>query len=475
MSIADIERESIINEANTAQDTLLFLLNAIPTDTRELIFGESFRGDLDFSVLGTLGYRFIQKIEFTHKGEITTVSNLPPDLKTFICPNQMMTEFDNKLFYLEELDLASNHLRKIDLVPFPTLIKLNLNRNELSELKDIPTDLEELYVDHNNIRILKLKNTLKLRVLHCVGNDLIRIQNVPDSMVDMKLDESPLSQVDNRVDPEEADQAERNIDYVESLREYFNLKNKYETAALDMRTKLYSRGLTRKQKINLAKEARPKCIRCSRPFGTVFESVDRKYIARCGNKQNPCDLNIQLYRGHFTIRETLMNNTQFMVSDTKESIIKQKLDTLFGYISEKESAQLFQDELETHNTYNEAYNSIRNEFNDLHNNPHTHELILAKTRQIYELKNTMKQMLEEYEAEFNPNIMEAITNVYVNEYMPEIQNLRRMKYEVMEMNAVFKSSDTKDESDVYQMFQKDVALMKRMVSEEEPPRVIAFK
>jgi Leucine-rich repeat (LRR) protein len=475
MSIADIERESIINEANTAQDTLVFLLNAIPTDSRELIFGESFRGDLDFSVLSTLGYQFIQRIEFTHKGEITSVSNLPPDLKTFICPNQMMTEFDHKLFYLEELDLASNHLRKIDLAPFPTLIKLNLNRNELSELKDIPTDLEELYIDHNNIRILKLKNTLKLRVLHCVGNDLIRIQNVPDSMVDMRLDESPMARVDNRVEPEEANQVERNIDYVESLHEYFNLKSKYEAEVLKMRTKLYSRGLTRKQKINLAKEVRPKCIRCSRPFGTVFESVDRKYIARCGNKQNPCDLNIQLYRGHFTMREEMMNNTRFIVSDTKESIIKQKLDTLFGYISEEESAQIFKDELETHNIYNEAYTSTRNEYNELHNNPHTRELILAKTRQLYELKNTMKKMLADYEAESNPNIMEAITNVYVNEYMPEIQNLRRMKYEVMEVNAIFKSTDTKEDSAIYQLFQKDVALTKLECSEDEPPRVIAFK
>jgi hypothetical protein len=76
-------------------------------------------------------------------------------------------------------------------------------------------------------------------------------------------------------------------------------------------------------------------------------------------------------------------------------------------------------------------------------------------------------MLAEYDRDGNESTMEVLSNIYVNEYMPEIRNLRMLHYEIMEMNS--------PEEDMQQLFQRDVALERDDLVSGEAPRVVAFK
>lgn len=479
MSVIDERRESVMRNNNTAQDTLSFLLEKMNQDIKELVVGVELHGDVDFGILKENGFRFVSAIRFTKPGEITTVSNLPNQLKVFECPNQLLVEFASVLPYLEELNLEGNSLRRVDFIPLPKLKKLNVNGNQLSEIKNLTSSLEELYINRNGVRILNLTYLTKLRVLHSIGNDMLRIQNVPTSMVDLRIEENPMVDIGYTAMPEQQtgdsiteDSVE--VDYIESLRRYFELKAKYENAVKAMKLNAFGKGKTKKQGQKLAKEVRPKCIYCRRPFGTIFENRDRRYIAVCGNKNEPCELNIQLYRGSHSKREFMMYLFREQMDDLKDGIISQKLDTLFGYISEEKSAEKFKRQLKEYSIDNNIYKDLLNEYNEMHHSKHKRELIRNKIQQVYDLKNAMKRLLTQYETEENLEIMGVITDIYLREYLPETHNLRLLCYEVMEMVETGESKDTAQHK-VKQLFQKDVSLSKLEHSSGEPPRVIAYK
>jgi hypothetical protein len=493
-------RQDIINNNNTAQQALEFLLDNVGTGISELNITDPLSGDLNFSILKTKGFRNVKKIRFTTPGNVTSVANLPTGLLSFYCTNQLLVHFSEILPSLEELHLENNHLQHIDLIPMMKLKVLNLNNNRLSDKmefsytvanttqrktrttefsKILPDTLEELYISHNQLRLINIQRLQRLRVLHAAGNRMLRIQNVPASIVDLQIEENPMVEVEYSAMPESTqlettENVVSKMDYLESLNEYFAMKTKYETDVQTQLRKLFARGRTRKQKQNLVKEYRHPCIKCRRPFGTIFESRDRRYIARCGNAGNPCELNVQLYRGSYELTETLLYEFQTQMEITKEDIISQKLDTLFSYLSEDKSAEKFKQELKMYSIDNNIYKELLNKHIEMHSNPHKRELIRNKIQQIYDLKNAMKQMLTDYQKDGNAEIMHTITDIYIKEYLPEIHNLRLLNYEVMEMIILEDSSSKEDECFIRQLFQKDVALPKLEYLSGEPPRVIAF-
>ena len=66
-------------------------------------------------------------------------------------------------------------------------------------------------------------------------------------------------------------------------------------------------------------------------------------------------------------------------------------------------------------------------------------------------------------------ILKEIMDIYVNEYSPEIHNLRQINYEVMEMNGL--DEDNKE----YQLFQMDAKLSQLEFSSGELPSVVYFR
>ena len=471
MSLITERRESVMRDNNTAQDTLEFMLEKMNPATKELVIGESLHGDLDLSLLETKGFRYVSRIEMTKPGEITTLSNIPKGVRELVFPDQLLSEISGLPSNLEVLRLEGNDLHTLDLGELSKLKILHISDNRIETPGPLPSSLEELYADRNGIRTLDLKELTKLSILHLSGNDLVRLTNVPPSIVDLQVEDNPMLSVDYAALPtdvpvETGPDVSRNLDYVDSLRVYFQLKRKYERDLLDARLQVYRNAGKRSVGMKRAKTVKIKCVQCARLVGTLFEQRDRRYIARCGSSDNPCDLKIQLYRGDYVNRERMLSLFRESMEDYKDSIILQKLDTLFGYLTEDKSAEKFKKQIQDYSLNNKTFRELEAEYNEIHFNPHKREMIRAKLAQIYELKNTMKKMLEEYDRDANESTMETISNIYVNEYMPELRNLRLLNYEVMEMNET-------DQMD-YLLFQRDVALERDDIASGEKPRVVAF-
>lgn len=92
-----------------------------------------------------------------------------------------LPEFLSSLPGLELLDLRSNAFTELP----PGLKSLSLKRlylddNQLSDLENLPPDLEELYVSHNHLKALGELGPMKhLRLLHLAANQL---DALPDSL-----------------------------------------------------------------------------------------------------------------------------------------------------------------------------------------------------------------------------------------------------------------------------------------------------
>ncbi len=459
MNLIQEKRETIIREKNTAQETFETFLENIPNNSTELNVTIPLSGDLDLEVLSDKGFTKLKRITIGTEemasngtGELTNIRNIPTTLVYFSCINQLIVDIPMYSPYIEELHLENNHLTQMNLESMMTLKKLYLQNNELKEIHNLPKSLEELYIQNNQIKHLDLRLNENLKTLHCENNPGIALANIPASMVDLKMDETSDSTASYAFEETEESPNRSMLatqDYKEALKTYFKMKQTYEKKTLEMKRAAFARGKTKKQSQMLAKQVRPECAKCKRKVGMVFDMQNNRYIAMCGSKDKPCELKIELFRGDMDILYELLRFMETTVEDDKTKIIQQKMQTLFNYISEKESSVLFKSNLDTYNNDSATYKEILDKYNQIYNSEHNEELIKQKIITIYQLKDKMKEMQDEYLKSHNHRVIQEIMDIYVNEYMPEIQNLRTLKYKVMEMVEIPRDSE------MYHLFQME--------------------
>jgi hypothetical protein len=467
------KREFVINENNTAQRRIISTLGSLFKTVPELWINQTLHGDIDFSVIRELGFNTINKI-FLKKGEITSITGIPEGIIEFYCIDNYLFEIDNLPKSLKELNLDMNYIERIDFKDTPNLKKVILSHNKLVEIENLPPSLEELYLNYNDIKELDLQHLTQLRVLHVKNNKSIILKNIPPSLINLEMDNDPFQPVnlipteENKEDENEEDTAENEIEYREALNEYFKMKQLYEEKTFKAKSEAYNRGKTKNEKKRLVLQVKPKCIHCQRPVGTLFSLKDNKYIAICGDKREPCPLNIKIYKGIMMNFEEVLYLFKDEVEKLKDTIIKQKLDTIFNYLSEKESIEQFKKNITQYNYQSSEYSELLDKYNEYYKNPVSKEMILKKTDDIYRLIGAIGELLEEYNRTNNKEILKRIVEIETQELYPETHNLRMLKYKIMEV--FFQDKEKKDI-----LFQKTIGLGDYDYSVGEVPRVIKFR
>jgi hypothetical protein len=312
---------------------------------------------------------------------------------------------------------------------------------------------------------------------------MMRIENIPSSIVDLQVEDgNPNVLLDyaflpNNIDGEENDRVKgTEAEFVESMHDYFKLKAKYEKKEIYARYEarynaVMVRKLGDKQGRKLARSVRPKCVNCKRPVGTVFKTKDDRLIAHCGDMRDPCPLSIQIFKGRFESDDLFANYTAKSLMETKEKIIRQKMDVLFNYSTEEETVKKFKDLIEEYNLFSYLHKTDMEIREDKRFNVHKRELIKGKLRLIEEIKDKMNAYMEEYEESDNRDALQSAMDIYIREYMPEINNLRLMKYGVMEMVVPGTETDTP----VRALNQNAASLRQLETLHGEVPKVLKFR
>jgi hypothetical protein len=431
--------ENILKENNTAQNQFDTLLDKMVLEPQknEINIYDSFHGTLDFSVLEKKGFLNVQIICFHKQGELVEINGLPQSLKRFSCNRQLLTELTNLPKELEVLEVESNYLEELDLEETSKIKILKCSNNILTKIDNLSEALEEIYCENNQIKRLNLQELANLKVLHCSNNKAIILEGFPPSVIDFKGENNPL--FDNThfcrnegelVEKETADLAEKNIEFSEGLKQYFKIKNEYEKNIFSKKREIFKKEEnTNKAKRKIAK-IQPKCIQCNRPVGTVFSLKERHYTAVCGDNTTPCKLKIKIYAGDNDFDNNMvLSLTKTKVDEIKNKIIQQKMETVLNYVGEKMSAAQFKVLIEKYNMYNKEYLESLKKYEETMYGDIRKECIREKQIHIYEVLAHINELIKD-------GHIEPAVKIQVKELFPEIENLRKLKYDIMEMNII---------------------------------------
>jgi Leucine-rich repeat (LRR) protein len=439
MNIIQNKRETIIRENNTAQEKLINILETHDKTITELIINESLHGELDLSIFENMGFNKIKHLDLG-EGEITGIVNYPKTLQVLKCANNLLVELQDLPNDILDLDFQYNYLTHCDFKGLNKLYKINISHNRIDEIENLPPNLEELYIENNNLKNLDLLENNKLRVLHISHNPNVIIENVPKSLVDLKMEENPFSEVTYQEMhvSEKEEHPENRMNFYEAVNEFFKMKDKYETQLYEKRKIVYESKSKISKNIGkkMAQQVKPVCINCNRPVGTIFSIKKGEYSAICGdvNVQTKCNLNIKLVGGNFSNHDSVLYMFKDEIEDLKEKIIMRKLDTLFNYVDERKTIANFKKELEDYNFTSGIYKQLYDKNIELHNDPVRKELIMKKENEVFKLMEGINKLLEEYTKENNKEILRNAVEIQIKELVPEMENLRRLKNELMEMD-----------------------------------------
>jgi len=470
MNKTEEHREAVIGENNTAQLNLLSILDKLDaTYTTELQIKASLHGDVDFAVLSDRGFKKVNSITFLYSGEVTSIRNIPEGVVKLECDDQLLDKVEGLPSTLEEIDLSDNSLSKFDATNLPKLRILRISDNELTDIANLPEGLEILDCENNQLRRLNLAGTPGLKTLKVSNNPLLMLEHVPPSLVDLEMENNPFVEIDRSKPNDKPSKAkDKKYDYLESIHEYFRLKNEYETKLRKMKHTAYERGATKKESRLKARSVRAPCINCKRNVGTIFSHEDQKYTAICGDKTKPCDLHIQIFSGDYYRMDELLSMYAEDIQEDKQTIIIQKMDTLFEYVQKHTSAEQFKKTLEKYNETSSMYKKLLVKYNDTYNNDHHREEIDRKTEEMYRIRDDIRKLLDEYKESENREVLIAAVEMHVKDLMPAVQNLRLSKYDTVLVET------TADEPHISTLVQRKVSAYKRDFIYGEEPKVMKF-
>ena len=218
---------------------------------------------------------------------------------------------------------------------------------------------------------------------------------------------------------------------INSIDEYYNLKNLYNKQFIDLKKKLRKNTLLSKvDKRAQFQNFQPKCVNCKKPGVTIFTNIGKVLKAKCGSTE-PCKLDIEINEGNYASIISLDENYTKNIDSIKTKIIMTKLDFLFGYTYDESVAFDNFDKLRKMlGKYTEAQLLVQRHYNEVAHNVKKQEDISKSETKLYdvidELKNTYKLYRQNPKASYIVDMVEK----YINIIQPMADKIRNEKYVV---------------------------------------------
>jgi len=404
------------------------------------------------------------------KGKITSLENIPKKVSKLVISDNYLTEFSTDGIYenLIELVVTNNYLKSFDFMNTPNLETFEAENNKLETIENIHSKLKVLNFNKNNLKHLELKEASNLINLRVSNNPLLFLQNIPSSVVEFESDNNAKNILQTNEEDVEVSEAsiQRSLSYLEALERYFELKSNYETELLDDKKIVYKKSIKKGSRYakNKVRSIRGKCIKCGKSEGTIFRVTNEYYTAICGSSQSEkCELNIKLFRG---VNWNLTDRLEYFkekVDENKTNIIILKLDNLFNYINENTSVKLFEKEIAEFNTNNDTYTDSILQYTSIFNNKEKNNLLKSKILKTQELKKNIRELLEND----NETDLNIVSEIYIKELKPEMENIQRLYNEIIETEVIFNDDD-------FAYLLKEEINPVKLDTEYEKPRVEKF-
>ena len=222
---------------------------------------------------------------------------------------------------------------------------------------------------------------------------------------------------------------------IRALNTYYSLKSEYEDNIDKLKKKIMgNKTLSWKEKHKEYRKMKPKCINCNRPVGTIFDIRFQKDIesriakAMCGDRTNPCALNIELNLGMIMNIEDELHDSETKIREIRREIIKDKNDLLFGYVSAPDAIAKFDKIKERMADANASYEIILNTYMSIVDNKEVKEKINKLLLDTYADIQSTHELVNKYEREQNVDFINDLVTMYITRLTPKLVQLRQLLY-----------------------------------------------
>ena len=218
-----------------------------------------------------------------------------------------------------------------------------------------------------------------------------------------------------------------------AMKTYYKLKNDYENKRYENKKQIINNtALSWKEKRNAFQKLAPKCINCDRPVGTVFSmkyvDLEHHLIALCGDKKEPCPLNIDINKGITIDNYTFAVDDEKTIADLKTQIIIDKNDLLFGYISAEHAINKFDAIKEQLKELTQNYEiSIQNYYSIVDNSEKKEEISKIRNELSVNI-SALQHTMHEYDKSQNVQLVHDVIELYINEIMPKLKKIMNDTY-----------------------------------------------
>ena len=178
---------------------------------------------------------------------------------------------------------------------------------------------------------------------------------------------------------------------------------------------------------------------------------ERHVYAFCGDRTNPCSLNIDLNLSHFVNVEDVIESDEKEMADLKREIIKDKNNLLFGYISSEEAVNQFDNVKDSLSQVMANYEFFLNVYNDIVNNKEKKEALKKLEATLFLHITNFKKMVDDYERSQDTQFINDAVELYINEIKPTANKIMNNKYK-------YSAVEYDEAQDTYSLIQKKTTL-----------------
>ena len=429
----------------TCQNEFDTFISKQPANAKIYNIPFSCEGTIDMDIFNQQG-RSPSKLSFT-KGRINYLLNIPVSLQELHIDNNLLDQIPDGAQHLTILSCAGNKISQPPTKDFQNLVKLVIDNNKIQSLEDLPPHLEWLSASNNpELTFIDLASPKDCLYLDCrnnpnlkqiinvcqAGNKGFQLQAPPDTkIVYVDEDDGDLKYggagKKKQIDEEDA--------VANTLDSYYKLKSEYERERLKKVNdiKSSSPNASIKEKRQMLRKVPRKCLKCGKTGdGMRFWRDNDVLHAECAALQK-CNFTMSVPVGMYAHINYLLSVTADDMSDKRASIIRLKMDTLFNYITETASKNMFKKELEAYQGDEAMYNTYKDYETLMIADPVKSRLIKKKTAEMWKILKEVRVMMEVYAKTGDKRMLREAVEKQVNELHPEINALRTLKHPVMKM------------------------------------------
>lgn len=225
------------------------------------------------------------------------------------------------------------------------------------------------------------------------------------------------------------------------IKTYYKFKQKYEDKLQRQKMRvLRDSSLTVKEKRERVRLIKKQCINCKKEGGTVFSTSDHILRAVCGNRSNPCNLNMEINRGEFADVRNVRRTFEEELNKGKVNIIRTKLDLLFNYADEATSLERFNKLKEEISQYSKPIEILTNSYLSVTNNVKNQQTIKELDAQLFILTEELGSLVEQFRTIPQPGLVTDMVELYITKISPLVARRRELQYAEVDVVKDFDDS-----------------------------------